>query len=230
MFMVFRRRVLMMVLAGVAVSAMIFGSFLRFSSQSVELNSRLIVVDAGHGGMDGGGVGVSQVLEKDLNLSVAKKLEQALKDNGYQVVMTRTEDVSLHDDDKTTVRQQKNSDLKNRAEIANRQNAGLFISIHMNKFESPDVKGAQVFYRSDDEKGASYAKSMMAELKKLDEKNHRVEKPLPNPNLTFKKLNVPGVLVECGFLSNAEEEKKLQDDSYQSALVKAIVAGVQAEK
>lgn len=230
MFMVFRRRVLIMVLAGVTVSAMLFGSFLRFSTQSVELNSKLIVVDAGHGGMDGGGVGVSQVLEKDLNLSVAKKLESALKENGYQVIMTRTEDVSLHDDDKTTVRQQKNSDLKNRAELANRQNAGLFISIHMNKFESSDVKGAQVFYKSTDTLGAEYAKNIMTELKKLDKQNHRVEKPLPNPNLTFKKLNVPGVLVECGFLSNQEEEKKLQDDSYQIALVKAIVAGMQSVK
>ena len=180
--------------------------------------------------MDGGGVGVSQVLEKDLNLSVAKKLESALKENGYQVIMTRTEDVSLHDDDKTTVRQQKNSDLKNRAELANRQNAGLFISIHMNKFESSDVKCAKVFYKSTDTLGAEYAKNIMTELKKLDKQNHRVEKPLPNPNLTFKKLNVPGVLVECGFLSNQEEEKKLQDDSYQTALVKAIVAGMQSVK
>lgn len=230
MFMVFRRRVLMMVLAGVAMSVMVFGSFLKFSSQPVELNSKLIVVDAGHGGMDGGGVGVLQTLEKDLNLQVAKKLEQALKDCGYQVVMTRTEDVSLHDADKKTVREQKNSDLKNRALIANKQTAGLFISIHMNKFESPDVKGAQVFYKSSDETGEQYAKNIMAELKKLDTGNHRLEKPLPNKNLTFQKLEIPGVLVECGFLSNEEDATKLQDDSYQTELVKAIVTGVQTQQ
>ena len=228
MFVVFRRRVLLMVLAGVAVSVTLFGSFLRHSSQPVELNSKLIVVDAGHGGMDGGGVGVHESLEKDLNLAVAKKLEEAFKASGYQVVMTRTEDVTLHDDEKKTVREQKNSDLKNRAAIANHQNAGLFISIHMNKFESPEVKGAQVFYKASDAVGEQYAKSIMEELKKMDTGNHRVQKPLPNKNLTFQKLEIPGVLVECGFLSNEEETKKLQEDAYQTALVNAIVSGVQA--
>ncbi|MBP3448595.1 MAG: N-acetylmuramoyl-L-alanine amidase [Clostridia bacterium] len=227
MFMVFRRKVLIMLLSGVAMSVTLMSAFLNFASQPVELNAKLIVVDAGHGGMDGGGVGVLQTLEKDLNLAVAKKLEQALVAKGYQVVMTRTEDVSLHDEDKQTVREQKNSDLKNRAAVANHQNAGLFLSIHMNKFESPEVKGGQVFYKSSDKIGEQYAKSIMSELRKLDTENHRVQKPLPNPNLTFRKLEVPGVLVECGFLSNEEDAKKLMDESYQDALVGAIVAGVQ---
>lgn len=226
MFLVFKRKALVSVLAAVMLSGVLFHAFFTRPIPTSELNGQLIVVDAGHGGMDGGGVGINGIVEKDLNLTVARQLEQALKENGYQVVMTRTEDVSLHDSDKTTVREQKNSDLKNRAAIANRQKAGLFVSIHMNKFDSSDVKGAQVFYKSDDKTGEQYAKSIMTELKKVDSGNHRAEKTLPNKNLTFSKLNIPGVLVECGFLSNEEDVKKLQDDSYRSELVNAIVSGI----
>ncbi len=226
MFLVFKRKVLAGVLVAVMMSGIFFYALLNRPIPASELNKQLIVVDAGHGGMDGGGVGVNDILEKELNLTVAKKLEQALKDNGYQVVMTRTEDVSLHDEGKNTVREQKNSDLKNRAEIANRQKAGLFVSIHMNKFESSDVKGAQVFYKSGDQTGEQYAKNIMAELKKIDPQNHRVEKSLPNKNLTFTKLNIPGVLVECGFISNEEDAKKLQDDAYRTQLVNAVVQGI----
>lgn len=226
MFLVFKRNVLVGILAAVMVSCVFFFAIQNRSIPTAELNSKLIVVDAGHGGMDGGGVGVNEIPEKELNLEIAQRLEQALKDSGYQVVMTRTEDVSLHDEGITTVRQQKNSDLKNRAKIANQQKAGLFVSIHMNKFESADVKGAQVFYKAEDKTGEQYAKSIMAELKKIDPQNHRVEKPLPNKNLTFTKLEVPGVLVECGFISNQEEAKKLQDDAYRTQLVNAIVNGI----
>ena len=136
MFFVFQKKTLL----GVMVAVMIFVSLFALSFpkpvSTVGLNQKLVVVDPGHGGMDGGGVGVENVLEKDLNLQIAKKLEQILTANGYRVIMTRNEDISLHDAGKTTVREQKNSDLKNRASIANEQKAGLFVSIHMNKFES----------------------------------------------------------------------------------------------
>ena len=226
MFFVFRKNVVIGVLLAVLVSGILLLSVMPKDISTVGLNPKVIVVDAGHGGMDGGGVGIDGVPEKDFNLQIAKKLESALTENGYRVVMTRTEDVSLHEADKTTVRSQKNSDLKKRAQIANETKAGLFVSIHMNKYESADVKGAQVFFRKNDPTGAQYAKSIMTELKTLDPNNHRVEKDLPNKNLTFSKLEIPGVLVECGFLSNEEELKKLQDEAYQKQLVDAIVLGI----
>lgn len=226
MFIVFRKNVLIGVLLAVLVSGVLVVSAVPKEISTVGLNPALIVIDAGHGGMDGGGVGVDGTPEKDLNLQIAKKLEKALTENGYRVVMTRTEDISLHDEGKTTVRSQKNSDLKNRAAIANKEQAGLFVSIHMNKYESPDVRGAQVFYRKNDPTGAQYAQSLMSELKKLDPDNHRMEKPLPNKNLTFSQLEIPGVLIECGFISNAEELKQLRDETYQQNLVNAIVTGI----
>ncbi len=226
MFIVFQRKTLLLVMVAILVCSLLMTAHSGKMVSTVGLNRRLIVVDAGHGGMDGGGVGVEDILEKDLNLQIAKKLEQKLTEHGYQVVMTRSEDISLHDEEKKTVREQKNSDLKKRAAIANEQKAGLFVSIHMNKYESSEVKGAQVFYKKDDPAGEQYAKYIMEELKKIDTENHRQEKLLPNKNLTFSKLNVPSVLVECGFISNAEEAKKLQDDIYQNALVDAIFAGI----
>ncbi len=226
MFFVFRKNVIIGVLLAVLVSGVLLLSVMPNEISTVGLDSKVIVVDAGHGGMDGGGVGVDGTPEKDLNLQIAKKLEKALTENGYRVVMTRNEDVSLHDVETTTVRSQKNSDLKKRASIANQTKAGLFVSIHMNKYESADVKGAQVFYRKNDPTGAQYAESVMLELKKVDSQNHRVEKTLPNKNLTFSKLEIPGILVECGFISNLEELTKLRDESYQQKLVDAIVNGI----
>ena len=226
MFFVFRKNVLIGILLAVLVSGILVLSVMPKEISTAGLQPQVIVVDAGHGGMDGGGVGLGGTPEKDLNLQIAKKLEKTLTEKGYQVIMTRTEDVSLHDDGKTTVRSQKNSDLKNRANIANQARAGLFVSIHMNKYESAEVKGAQVFFRKNDPTGAQYAESIMAELKKIDPKNHRVEKELPNKNLTFSKLEIPGVLVECGFLSNEEELTKLQDEAYQQQIVDAIVLGI----
>lgn len=226
MFFVFRKNVLIGILLAVLVSGILVLSVMPKEISTAGLQTKVIVVDAGHGGMDGGGVGLGGTPEKDLNLQIAKKLEKTLTEKGYQVIMTRTEDVSLHDDGKTTVRSQKNSDLKNRANIANQARAGLFVSIHMNKYESAEVKGAQVFFRKNDPAGAQYAESIMAELKKIDPKNHRVEKELPNKNLTFSKLEIPGVLVECGFLSNEEELTKLQDEAYQQQIVDAIVLGI----
>ncbi len=230
MFVVFQRKTLVGMLLAVLASGILVTSLWNPSVPTADLNSRLIVVDAGHGGMDGGGVGLNQTPEKELNLQIAMRLEQALSENGYQVIMTRKEDVSLHDADKTTVRAQKNSDLKNRAKIANEQNAGLFVSIHMNKYETSDVRGAQVFYKKADTLGENYAKNIMAELKKLDPENHRLQKELPNANLLFQKLNIPAVLVECGFLSNEEDLKKLNDESYQNQLVHSIVTGIQQTK
>lgn len=226
MFLVFRKNVVIGLFMAILVSGVLVLSVIPTEISTVGLNPKVIVVDAGHGGMDGGGVGVDGIPEKELNLQIAKKLEQALIANGYSVVMTRGEDISLHDAEKTTVRSQKNSDLKKRAMIANQENAGLFVSIHMNKYESPQVKGAQVFFRNNDPAGAQYAESIMMELKKIDPYNHRKEKTLPNQNLTFSKLTIPGVLVECGFISNEEELKKLRDEAYQAKLVDAIVAGI----
>ena len=229
MFVVVKKK---MIIFALIILVFLFGISAIFKNQGISVNSiksttsDIVVIDAGHGGIDGGCVGEGNILEKDLNLKVAKKLEKIFSENGYKVIMTRTEDVSLASDENAKIRNQKTQDLKKRAEIANNSGGALFISIHMNEYTSPEISGAQVFYNKNDETGEKYAKSVMSALKKVDAKNKRVSKEIPNKNLVFNKLTIPGILVECGFLSNPEECKKLQDELYQNDIANAIYNGI----
>ena len=192
-----------------------------------QLDSKKVVIDAGHGGMDGGSVGENGEMEKEINLQIALKLKKVFEDNGYSVVMTREEDVSLGDNS-GTVRKQKTQDLKKRAEIGNESGAGLFISVHTNKYESPEISGAQTFYSKNDDAGKLYAESIMEELRKLDPKNKRLSKTHPNKNLVFQNLMIPGVLVECGFISNKTDISNLKDEEYQKKMAEAIYNGIKS--
>ncbi len=229
MFVVVKKKIIIFALI---ILVLLFGISTLFKNHGTYVNSlknetsNIVVIDAGHGGIDGGCVGEGNVLEKDLNLKVGKKLEKIFSDNGYKVVMTRTEDISLASDENSKIRTQKTQDLKKRAEIANESGAAIFISIHMNEYTSPEVSGAQVFYNKNDEIGEKYARSVMEALKKVDPKNKRLSKEIPNKNLVFNKLTIPGILVECGFLSNPDECRKLQDELYQSDIANAIYNGV----
>lgn len=229
MFVVVKKK---MIIFALIILVILFGISTLFKNQGVSVNStknqtsNVVVIDPGHGGIDGGCIGDGNILEKDLNLKVAKKLEKIFSDNGYKVIMTRSEDILLSDDEDAKIRTQKTQDLKKRAEIANESGGAIFISVHMNEYTSPEISGAQVFYNKNDETGEKYAKSVMSALKKVDAKNKRVSKEIPNKNLVFNKLTIPGILVECGFLSNPEECKKLQDELYQSDIANAIYNGI----
>jgi len=192
-----------------------------------QLDSKKVVIDAGHGGMDGGSVSGSGDTEKEINLAISQKLKKVFEDNGYTVVMTRETDTSLGEDN-GTIRKQKTQDLKKRAEIANESGAGVFISIHVNKYESPEISGAQTFYSKDDEAGKLYAQSVMEEIRKLDPKNKRLSKTHPNKNLVFQNLKIPGVLVECGFISNENDLSNLKDEEYQKKMAEAIFNGIKS--
>jgi N-acetylmuramoyl-L-alanine amidase len=189
-------------------------------------NQNTVVIDAGHGGVDGGCVGLYDIIEKDITLFIATKLEKLFIKNGYNAVMTRNFDVSIHSDDKKSIRNKKSSDLINRARLANESRGIVYISIHLNKFSQEGEFGSQVFYKGNDEQGKKYARSIMLELKKLNEKNRRVANKLPNKNLLFNKLEIPAVLVECGFISNNNEALLLKTDEYQQKLAEAIFKGV----
>ena len=206
----------------VSVSAIFMKNYHPVNSKA----SNIIVVDAGHGGIDGGALGLYNIVEKDLNLEIAKKVEEKLKAKGFSVIMTRSEDVSIHSDDKNTIREKKTSDLLNRAELANKSGARLFISIHLNTFLEESISGAQVFHKNGDQTGKEYAKKIMDALKALDEKNKRLEKVIPNPNLLFKKLEIPAVLIECGFISNNSDAVLLKSYEYQNKLAEKIVDAI----
>ena len=185
-----------------------------------------IVVDPGHGGMDGGAVGHSGTLEKDVNLAVSKMLCGMLEARGASVSMTRNEDISLHDESANTVREQKRSDLSKRKALAGDDKTDIFLSIHMNKFEQSQYRGAQVFY-ADNEESRRLADCIRTKLVKVSEKSDGRElKKAYGTMYILKETNNPAVIVECGFLSNPEEEQLLLSESYQKKIAKAITDGV----
>lgn len=178
----------------------------------------VIVIDAGHGGEDPGMVAAS-VLEKNINLAIAQKLQARLEGKGITVVMTRSEDKSLAIEG---ARNKKVSDLKHRIDIINSSNADLLISIHQNCYSDASVCGAQVFYYGSSEKSEQFAKLLQKNIVScVDENNQRQAKDGKDYYILRKSM-CPGVIVECGFLSCPTECIKLQDDAYQNKLVDAM--------
>ena len=226
MFICIRRKVVITALVCTVLGIVLLFSALPKSTYTANIDSNIIVVDAGHGGIDGGAVGLHNIVEKDINLSIAKKLEKLLTDKGYKVIMTRSEDVSIHSEGKNTVKEKKNSDLANRYKLANSSGAKLFISIHQNQFSEEKISGGQVFFSKDDEIGEIYAKKVMDELKKVNPDNKRIEKTLPNKNILFQNLTIPGILVECGFITNNNEALLLKTEEYQQKIAEAIAAAI----
>lgn len=191
-----------------------------------QTDSNFLIIDAGHGGMDGGAVGTNGTVEKDVNLKVAKYLKDIAEKNGKKVIMTREEDTSLHTTDSSKIRDQKRSDLENRRQFLQQNNTGIFVSIHMNQYDSKDVKGAQVFY-ADNDRSRNLANQIQASLiNGLADGNKRVAKPAPSTLYIFKGCNSTAVVVECGFLSCPDEEKLLATEEYQKKLAQCIYDGI----
>ena len=181
-----------------------------------------IVIDPGHGGVDGGCVGkYTGVKESDLNLIYAKNLKQKLIDYGFRVVMTRNNREGLYDVDATNL---KKSDMKKRKQIIEESNADIVISIHMNSYPAQSAKGSQVFFDKDSDSGNILATSIQEQLK-LNLKNTSKVAKIGDYYIT-SCTKVPSCLVECGFVSNKEEELLLQDREYQDKLCYAILCGV----
>lgn len=185
-----------------------------------------VIIDPGHGGEDSGASSRDGIMEKDINLSISKKLRDMMVAQGYRVSMTREIDISIHDESANTIRQKKVSDLKNRLNIVNADTSNVLISIHQNNFESSKYSGAQVFYSKNNPLSRDLANSMrLAFVESLQPENKREIKPAGKNIYILHKANVPAVIVECGFLSNDEETKKLIDESYQEKTAKCILDG-----
>lgn len=183
-----------------------------------------VVIDSGHGGSDPGKVGVNEVLEKDINLKIAKQVEMELKDLGYRVVMTREEDRMLTGDSSGNT---KIKDMKARVELINNTAPGLAVSIHQNSYHEETIHGAQVFYYSHSEEGMEASKLMQQALLEVDAENTRQAKANDTYYL-LRRTQVPTIIVECGFLSNQKEAVLLSEKEYQKKIAGAIAEGIDA--
>lgn len=187
--------------------------------------TRRVVVDAGHGGIDGGAVGYAGTLEKDLNLDIALKCELLMGLCGVDVVMTRREDVSIDDGTGTTIARRKADDIKARVAIAN-AGADALVSIHMNSFTNPKYWGTQTFYSKNNAKSLDLAENLQAAARTLlAPDNARETKQAEDSIYLMKNVTVPAVIIECGFITNPEEEAKLCTTEYRKAVAVAICAG-----
>lgn len=187
-----------------------------------------ILVDAGHGGVDGGAVSpIDKTVEKELNLAVAARLCDLLKIMGYDVVMTRTEDISIHGAEANTIRQKKVSDLKNRLKLLDEGDCELLISVHMNIFSESRYSGTQVFYGGGNERSLPLAEELQKSVKSLVQPdNERVVKRSGKSIYILYNAKKPAVMAECGFLSNYEELTRLKSPPYQQKLAAALMSGL----
>lgn len=191
-------------------------------------NGKVVVIDPGHGGADPGKVGVNGSLEKDINLAIAKVLKQELERGGYKVVLTRDKDIVLSEGSKFS----KVGDLNARCKTINdtyaSNNECVMISIHQNSFTSPTVHGTQCFYYAQSENSKKLAEILQNNFnEKIN--THKAKKSKPN-NSYYMLINsdCPGIIIECGFLSNSEEESNLTNPDYQKELSNIIRVGVDA--
>ncbi len=183
------------------------------------------IIDAGHGGEDGGAVSPGGVVESRINLEIARRVDGILGFCGEPALMLRTEDISLHDPEAVSLREKKASDLHNRADTASSYPEATLLSIHQNIFQQSRYRGTQVFYAptQGSQELAQVIQGVVRESLQPD--NSRESKPIPDTVYLMNHIPNRAVLVECGFLSNPEEEGLLQDPKYQTKLAAAIAAG-----
>ena len=185
----------------------------------------VIIIDAGHGGEDPGAVGVNGVLEKDINLDIARFMREELARRGYTVVLTRDEDRLLYTEEENIKGIRKICDLKNRVKIFNSYPSCLVVSIHMNTFSSAKYSGVQIYHAESENSRLLASKIRQAVTTELQPDNKR---PLKSSGSIYilKNTQPPIALVECGFLSNPEECEKLSQKEYQKRLSFSIVCGI----
>lgn len=193
---------------------------------SLPVTGKTIVIDAGHGKPDEGAESLNGTTEAETNLKIALKLQNLLEQSGTTVILTRSDENGIYDIDSKTLKQKKISDIRNRVKIGNETSADIFVSIHLNQIPQNKYYGWQTFYKSGNEKGKKLAELIQSNLNKsIQKENNRIAKTIDNIYI-IKHVDIPTVIVECGFLSNPTEEKLLLQDEYQNKLAWGIYNGI----
>ena len=224
-----KKRITIMVLSVfVSVFVFIFATESKniVPTVSLPVSGKTIVIDAGHGKSDEGAQSSTGTTEAETNLKIALKLQNLLEQSGTTVILTRSDENAIYDIDAKTLKQKKISDIHNRVKIGNESSADLFVSIHLNKIPQQQYDGWQTFYKEGSEEGKKLAISIQNSLNDaIQKENNRVAKTIDNVYI-IKHVEIPITIVECGFLSNPEEEKQLLEDEYQNRLAWGIYNGI----
>lgn len=219
--------ILFLILGSVSFGSVVLSKKMAVNVLSDQSYNTTVIIDAGHGGPDGGTSADDGTLEKNLNLQIALKLENILKSMGINTVMTRTEDISIHDESANTIRKKKISDLNNRLSIINNTDDSVFVSIHQNHFSQSVYYGTQIFYSKNNPESSVLANSIrQSVISVLQKDNTREIKQSGTDIYLLHHAKTPAVMVECGFLSNADETAKLKNENYQRKLAFMIAIGI----
>ena len=194
---------------------------------STSLYSKHLIVDAGHGGFDGGATGVNGVLEKEINLKIAQKTASLARLSGFTVVMVRDSDTGTNDNSTKSIREKKVSDMHNRLALTEKYPNAIYFSIHQNTFPDESCNGAQVFYGEKNPDSKVIAEQLQSVIKsQIQNKNERKVKPAQKNLYLLYNSKIPTVLLECGFLSNYDECNKLCDSGYQQNIAFCAVTSL----
>lgn len=214
------------------LSVSIICSIIDFSEKYLSVwtkptTEKTVIIDAGHGGFDGGAVATDGTVEKEINLKISVSLAQLLKSAGYKVILTREADVSTDDVETNIIAIRKKSDLKNRLKLMKDYPDGVFVSIHLNKFTTSAARGSQVFYNGKIEKSKILGDLIQNNIiNLLQPDNTRVNKQATSSTYLLYNATIPAVLVECGFLSNKAELQLLKDNEYQKKIAFCCFTGI----
>ena len=196
-----------------------------WASWSLPLSGKVIVIDPGHGGPDGGAVGSDETVEKDIALSVSKQLQRYLQQAGALVYLTRESDADLADDGTSGLAKRKSEDIRKRLEFIEEKNADFFLTIHLNALPSEQWRGAQTFFYPKFDENRHLARMVQAEIRRNMENTNREALAIDGIYL-LKHAEIPGALVEIGFLSNVAERELLKKETYQESMAASIYQGI----
>lgn len=218
-------------LAALFIALLSYFCELPLKSGTVEANAEAdlypaVIVDAGHGGFDGGAIAIDGTAEKDINLSIALKLQKLLELNGVRVIMTRTSDTATNDKG-TKIHSKKVSDMQNRLLLMKENPQAVFVSIHLNKFTTSAASGAQTFYSPDFKSAKALAENIQKSIvSSLQPENRRSIKQGNSSTYLLYNAKCPAVIVECGFLSNRQDLSNLKSDEYCTKISICIFRGI----
>ena len=196
------------------------------SVSSLPVTNKVIILDAGHGLPDSGASSNSGVTEENINLAITKKVQSLLEQSGSTVILTRSDENGIYDTDSSSIKNKKRSDIKNRVKIGNESSADIFISIHLNKIPQSQYYGWQTFFKNGNEDGKRLAESIQNGLNNSIQKENKRQSLKISGKYIIDNVEIPTTIVECGFLSNPEEERELQNDEYQNRLAWGIYIGI----
>ena len=196
------------------------------STVSLPVSGKTIVLDAGHGYPDQGAESSSGITEANINLAITKKVQSLLEQSGCNVILTRSDENGIYDLDATTLREKKVTDIKNRVKIGNESSANAFVSIHLNKIPQSQYYGWQAFFKQNDKESEELAKSLQEELNSSIQRENKREALKITGKYIIEHVEIPIAIIECGFLSNPEEERLLQQNEYQDRIAWGIYNGI----